>query len=366
MEQSIQTASNQKERLIWVEILRILACIAVITIHVVSLPYKNTDISEFNWKVYNFFKSISEFGVPVFLMFSGTFMLQKDIPIERIFKKYIKRITIAFLFWSMAYTVLEAYSNFRSYGSFPIEHAVEYFINGLAHFWYIYALIALYLITPFLRKIVTDTKLTVYFLALTFIFSFVFPRTINLLEYCNIWQNFFLADELSWILNKFNYLSVLQIVFYYVSGYFLSNAKISGKAGYIIYCSGALSVVLKVLLTDILSSQKGELVGLLIGRNTITTAFFAVSVYIFGKNILSKINFSEKSRKIILSLSTSTFSIYLMHIFVMICVHAVFGLDAYSFISVLSVPLTVTAIFVISYIVTLIIRKIPFLNKYIV
>ncbi len=366
MEKPLQASTTKNDRLLWVEILRILACIAVITIHVTSLPYENAEMSDFLWKVCNFLKSFTEFGVPVFLMFSGMFMLRKDIPINVIFKKYIKKIVIAFLFWSFAYTALEAYSNLRSYGSFPIEHAIGYFINGMAHFWYIYALIALYLITPMLRKIAVDKKLTAYLLILSFVFSFAFPQMISLLEYCNVWQNFFLADELSWVLNKFNVLSVLQLVFYYLLGYFVSTVEIKGISEYAIYFAGLFSLAAKIVLSIVISAQSGSKFMLLFGRNTVTTAFFALAIYVFGKNAISKIDFPKKVQKVILSISTSTFSIYLMHIFVMICLDAILGLNPYRFTPVISVLLTVAVTFIISYVATQILQKIPILNKYIV
>ena len=51
--------------------------------------------------------------------------------------------------------------------------------------WFIYMIIGLYMITPFLKRIVADEKLTRYFLILSFIFALLIPEIIRIINLFN-------------------------------------------------------------------------------------------------------------------------------------------------------------------------------------
>ncbi len=59
----------------------------------------------------------------------------------------------------------------------PDEPFCNSFINGHYHMWFLFMIVGLYLIVPFLlRPIVRDEKLLRYFLLLTLIFTFLLPQ----------------------------------------------------------------------------------------------------------------------------------------------------------------------------------------------
>lgn len=154
------------------DFLRVLAIFAVIVIHVAAQNWYTTDMHSFEWAAMNFYDSIVRWAVPIFVMISGALFLSKDIPIRKLYSKYIFRIFTAFIFWSFMYAVKKYME------SGDIVQAFMYFLRGEFHMWFLFMIVGLYMIVPFVKKIAESESLTKYFLVLAFIFSFVMPETV--------------------------------------------------------------------------------------------------------------------------------------------------------------------------------------------
>lgn len=176
----MMTTSNHVEHrsIDWLDAVRWLATIAVITIHVVApYLYQYGQISIVNWNIYNVIDSLSRFAVPFFVMLSGALLLNRTISLVDFLKKRFLRILIPFLFWSLIYSTY----HFLKSGVLEANYFM-YFVSSLVdgasyHFWYIYMLIGLYLAIPILNKWIvnSDRKMILYFLLIWFIgliFSF--------------------------------------------------------------------------------------------------------------------------------------------------------------------------------------------------
>ena len=103
----MMTTSNHVEHrsIDWLDAVRWLATIAVITIHVVApYLYQYGQISIVNWNIYNVIDSLSRFAVPFFVMLSGALLLNRTISLVDFLKKRFLRILIPFLFWSLIYS----------------------------------------------------------------------------------------------------------------------------------------------------------------------------------------------------------------------------------------------------------------------
>ena len=60
-----------KRRIIWIELLRIFACIGVIGIHAASQHFRDVPVNTSVWAVTNFYHGINRFAVACFVMISG-------------------------------------------------------------------------------------------------------------------------------------------------------------------------------------------------------------------------------------------------------------------------------------------------------
>jgi surface polysaccharide O-acyltransferase-like enzyme len=102
-------------------------------------------------------------------MLSGALLLQPskvEEPLRVFFKKRFSRVALPFLFWGAAYFAWRFFVNGELLTLDSIGQGLIW--GPYFHFWFLYMLIGLYLITPLLRVLVAhaDWKLLRYFLLL--------------------------------------------------------------------------------------------------------------------------------------------------------------------------------------------------------
>ena len=94
------------KRAYYLDVLRVVAMLAVVMLHV-SADRWYGDVGSFSWKIFTGYSGIMRFCVPVFFMISGALFLRKEkhIPVKTIYGKYIFRLVIFLLFWGMVYQI---------------------------------------------------------------------------------------------------------------------------------------------------------------------------------------------------------------------------------------------------------------------
>lgn len=182
-------ATNVKiggERIIYYDFLRIIAMTAVIALHVSANNWSSVDVHTLQWNAFNFYEGIVRWGVPVFTMISGALFLdnRKELNVKTLYSKNILRLVIAFLFWSTIYAIVA-----NSISSMSTARFISRVIQGNYHMWFIYMIVGLYILTPFLRKITENKKVTGYFLIVTFMFTFFIPAAFEILKVIDVALN---------------------------------------------------------------------------------------------------------------------------------------------------------------------------------
>lgn len=254
------------DRQAYYDILRIFATFAVMILHIAADNWYGTDIHSFEWNVSNFYDSIVRWGVPVFTMISGALFLSGNQPIERIYKKNISRIITAFLFWSLFYASI---SFVRGAG---IKSALDAFINGHYHMWFLFMIVGLYMVIPFLRLIVKDNSLMKYFLILAFIFAIVIPEIISVTGIVNDKYSSFMQG----IIDKVSLNFVLGYTIYFILGYYFSRKDISRKFSILIYALGIVGFSSTVIFTAVATRYQGKPSELFFGNFTVNVFLEAV------------------------------------------------------------------------------------------
>lgn len=147
-------------RIYYVDIVRVLASIAVIITHVVMHNIYVFKIDSKTWNVLAMTKILITCAVPCFFMISGAMLL--SVKNEENYWDFIKRrvskIFIPFFIWSFVYFVYFSFI-LKKY-EFDVYIFIKKFFNqGISgHFWYLYALFLLYLFMPFIKKLVVNLK----------------------------------------------------------------------------------------------------------------------------------------------------------------------------------------------------------------
>ena len=354
--------SNQKpvdSRVLYFDFLRVLACVAVITIHVAANEFKLIAVNSYEWMVFNVYDSLVRWGVPIFVMISGALFLapERQLDIKRLYTKNLFRIVIAFIVWSAIYALRKYCQGLR------LGSAVFVFFKGGNHLWFLYMIAGLYLATPVLRKITESRKITQYFLILWLFFSVALPTVRGLLLLSD--KIFFFSDWVDVFSDNINLKLVCGYTGYYVLGHWLHQNELSKKQRGIIFGLGVFGAGMIIVLTYLISLKQKQLEESFYEYLTVFVLCEAVSIFVFFKYHSPQLS-DGFSRKLLLTTSKCSFGIYLVHFWLATNPRPVFRMDTLTINPVFSVPLLTAAVFVCSFAISYILNKIPFINKYIV
>ncbi|WP_027422071.1 acyltransferase [Lachnobacterium bovis] len=351
------------ERKTYCDYLRVIATFAVVLLHVSASNWYSTDVNGLQWQAFNFYDSVVRWGVPVFLMISGALFLNREVPLKKIYGKYILRMVIAFYVWSLFYVIMtvETLENGIIYG---IKTHMRALALGHYHMWFIIMIIGIYMCIPFYKRIVTDDFIMKYFLILSFIFFFMIPWTIKLLNDYVVGNNEQMAKLVgvvnSYVSNK-NMQMVLGYSFYFVLGYFLDMIELKKKQRVIVYILGAIGFAFTVGVDLDLALKTQQPCGNYYGNFDVNIMLEAVCVHTLFKYREYK---SEKFNSLIYMISGYTFGAYLIHVFFIEKFSSVLSFNALSFNPVVSVPVVSCAVLVCALLVSGILNHIPIIKKY--
>lgn len=165
------------KRILYVDYMRFLAIVGVLFLHITSNYITNTPIFGNYWIQSIFISSLTRFSIILFIMISGLLLLKKDNPINTIPRR-IKRILEPFIVWFIIYFIVK-----WSLGLFEsnTNNFLVLFINTIldptivsVQFWFVYMIIALYIATPLVSKLVhtlTDREIEYFFRNMVCLFS---------------------------------------------------------------------------------------------------------------------------------------------------------------------------------------------------
>lgn len=353
--------TNQPNRTLYFDILRILATFAVIFLHSACASWDMDNFS-FDWNVRNIYDSAVRWCVPVFVMISGALFLnpEKHISIKKLYTKNIVRIITAFFLWG---TIYAAY-NFFINNDHNLIGFVLNILYGQFHFWFLYMIIGVYITIPILRQIAQNKTATKYFLIMAFVFTFILPLSLSIISKL---LPTIISNGGSIISLLYHYFESLDLALfagysgYFLLGYYLNANKC--KYTNLIYTIGILSFIAIGGGTVLSFYIFGEFKDFLYKYLTPFVLFEAIAVFLFIKNHTPKIKFSAKAISLITKISNLCFGIYLVHILVLWLLSH-YGISTNKFSTIISIPTISILVFAISLFISSCLYKIPFCRKY--
>lgn len=334
------------------DILRIASMAAVVLLHTSAQFWADTDVHSFNWEVLNVYDSITRWSVPVFVMISGVLFLDpsRDQPIKKLFLKNILRILTILVFWGFAYAAL--YNPPVDWSSHSLAVFIKTWMLGHLHMWFLYMIIGLYIVTPILRYITRNQTITNYFLILAFVFNTALP-------FITSFGHFSIINQL---IDKIQLHLPLGFTFYYVLGFWL-NQRFHDKKYIPIAAFLAIGgVLLSIILTAFLSITSGTAQGIFYSNFSLPVCMASVGVFILGNRIVIH---KESTKRIVTVLSRASLGVYMVHFAILHELHLI-GFDSMMFTPILAVPITSIVAIALSFAISALLVKIPFINKYIV
>lgn len=342
------------ERIIWPDMIRITSVFAMIMLHVAAKGYDNVFLpNTLSFQTCNFYNGLVRFCVPEFIMLSGVFFLDphKDIGIKKLYCSKILRIIIAYLFWSIFYSLLDCIPNIT------IGSVLKgMFINIHYHLWFCYLICGLYIVTPLLRQVATDEQMIIYFIILAMLFVYI-PNLGFVFRP--------LKKSLGIVLSRFSLTLVGSYASYFLLGYWLSFRNLSKQIRIIIYSFAILSIVFTVLFNGLLCVHRNRLEGFLYDNLMPNILLIATAVFVFIKQNFGQASFSPKINTVINKVAKLSFGIYLIHAFILDNL-PVWGVPYFFIHPVFSVPIIVCLVFIVSFLLVCLLDKIPYINRYII
>lgn len=328
--------------------LRVIACIGIVLLHTLNgaIGLYGSTISVNERVISQTVKNLLLWCVPCFVMVTGALLLnpEKEITYVKLFKKYILRIIYALLFCCIVFSVFDLIVHGDMLSFDTIIGIIKNFFLGTSwsHLWYLYLIIGLYLMIP-IYKIITKNakgKDIKYILILYLIFLSIIPALnifgINISFYILVstiypFYAFFGYAYYQRIINIKNYQSILLII--------LSS--------------------IGLVLVNIYRYMFGYIaLDILLNYSSILVVLQSIGIFALF------VNFKGKSNKVIESLDSTSFGIYLLHMIFVRLILKYLQFNPYGFIPVVSFLILVIIVVLCSYVVVFTLKKLPVFNKF--
>lgn len=276
---------------------------------------------------------ICHVAVPLFVMISGANFLdnRRTVTISKMFKKYITPIFISFITWSFLYAIYTAWIAYRNVNFSFVKTLIINMVNGHYHMWYIWMTIGMYMIVPFLKKIVENSnrKELLYFIVVAFMYL--------TLRYMVQFDAFDYFESMATDL-RISFVS--GFVIYFVAGKYLLDTKRTYKNHFCFMMMGITGLVGNLCLTlfQVTCNSGGDVFGYF----SPFTILCSLSSYWFLMVCTEK--FSERNSGWIVRISGLTFPIFMLHDFGIIFSRHIFRIKEIDVIYVLPMSIFVFVI----------------------
>lgn len=298
------------KRLVYPDLLRVIASFAVILGHVTSNGIRGYDMNTGVWTSSVIINSLCYWSVPIFFMVSGNFFLdpQKEVDTKKLYTKSVWRIVLCIAVWGFLYGLLDQYL----YSSLTLK-SVFITLYGIVtghtgyHLWFLYTLLMLYVAVPALRvftKHATKQQLD-YALMVWLVFGIVVGQI-------NAAAEAVLSVE-NWL--PYEPLVLTGYAGYFLLGYRLKAYTLSEKTVRLLYLLSVISAVAmplgNVLLSQLLQRDCTGIFELPLGAGS---CFIAAGLFVFASRLPTD-TWSEKTKAAFAFLAERMFGVYLVHVF---------------------------------------------------
>lgn len=351
------------KRKVYCDYLRLVATFAVVFIHVAASNWSNVDVNGIQWQVFNIYDSLVRWGVPIFVMISGALFLNRDVPIKNIYSKYVLRMVIAFVSWSLFYAILTT-DTFQHGLINSLKSHIGTLVTGHYHMWFVLMIIGLYMCIPFMKKIVSDETVMKYFLKLSFIFAFLIPWVLKIVNDFVGSNNSMIQKMVTTIdsnLMNMGMSMVLGYSFYFILGYYLDRIEIKKDVRVMIYVAGILGFIFTVVADAGLSIKTQVANSNYYGNFEVNVLLEVIAVHTLFKYHTFQ---NEKVNRFVVVLSKFGFGAYLIHTFIIESMAAILHFDTLSMNAWISVPLISIIVFGVSMGISAVLNHIPVIKKY--
>ena len=367
---------QRKERVVFIDWLRFIACFMVMIVHSCEPFYLGGEgtmiLNRTNALLVTLIDSFLRPCVPLFVMASSYLLFPVKGDVGAFYRRRLLRVGVPLIVWVLLYTVVPLYgSTYEFYKGGAAWGSLLNFPGPAGHLWFVYMIIGIYIVMPIFSPWIEKAgkKGEQAFLALwlfTTLVPFLRLAAAGLDGASGIW------GEANW--NEFGLLyGVSGFMGYVVLGHYFRTHV--GELGW----KKTLGVALPMMLAGYgisagwfwtampkefpvnASLDLAVYMETSWGFCTIGTALNTTGMFMIIRKLHSSGGFYQR---VVLPVSEVSYGMYLMHIFFLCFYTAVFQQSITS--TLVTITLTAVCTFVTSFIVARLLSRIPKIGKYIV
>ena len=342
-----------QKRNVSLDIARIVATFAVVMIHCSADFVSYYPVHSKEFITGNLLDSLSRFAVPVFVMLSGALFLdeRKEVTLKTALLKYAAPILVITVVWSVVYSGVYQILMPMSLGkAFSIKSFLLEAYRGYSHMWYLYMIVGLYTITPFLKKFVSveNKNMVLFFILLSLGIQFFAPL-INMVS--RVWAP---IDQIKNWAFRFNLGFFDGYLAYYLMGWYILNVGRKQKLfRWAVWVLGAISFLTIFLYTHFTGDHENAYKNI------------GILVFLYSSAVFLTINsvdwkLKEKTAQRLAALSKLTFGVYIVHMMILRSLLRHFPYSKFCGLYMIGLFVAVSAI---SFGITYVLSRIPILKK---
>ena len=346
-----------KKHIAYLEVLRLVACILVVGVHVSAFNLEQVPVESLNFKVMNGLDCLSILGVPLFVMISGALFLAPsyEVTVKKFYTRKIPRIVFLYFFWLLFYNVVNFLENGTVWNFTNVKKQIvleSLLGKGMYHMWYLPMLAVLYLLTPFLKSFAADRKKCLLFCALGFAYSILLPTALKFeFPYRTIVESLY---------NQFDCSFFGGYVTYYVLGHALHEyvPKLSAQKKAALGLGGVIAMGIEIAVCNAWSVKTGIMSTILNTPFSVTAFIGAAAIFLLLRDGVS----GRKQEELSGRLAGLTLGIYLIHP-LFLRIYGWLGGTTLFAPAAIAVPLIIVLITLVSGAAVYALSKIPVVKK---
>ncbi|MBZ0221084.1 MAG: acyltransferase family protein [Candidatus Methylomirabilis sp.] len=352
--------AGRKDYLVWPDVLKISAVYAVIVIHTAAPYLLLQDGGHFyRWWAGNIYDSISRWCIPVFVMLSGFFLIEKhrDDRLKDFFLRRFSRVFVPLVIWSFIYFLWRIYANnedlsLSSFFPMLIKEPVYY------HLWFMYLVLGLYILTPIIGLYAKGTRARHlwYYLAIWVVLA-------SGLTFIESWSGVKTYASPGTGNSAFNFIG------YFVLGWMLKDLKLTPlrKSLFLLLFLFGLFITAYGTYIATVIKNNGRFSGIFYEYSSFSVLLMSVSIFLLAKGL--RLSFLSGNpgyfRRLIRLTAACVPGIYLVHaIFIAVAKRGLLGfrftpdlMDPF-----IGIPVFALGIFLASLLVVLVIKGLPLIK----
>lgn len=251
----------KKSRIEWIDYLKAFTCFLVIYGHLIQslLKIGIDPISKLN-EFLNFF--IYLFHMPLFMCISGMlyFKKQKDFSWNSYKKFELKKIldlSIPYITFYVIYMTMNTIFSSSVNSAQGIEGWIGILNNPIPPYWFLYALLSIFIIVPLLEKIFQNKKINFIILFILKIISLFISTKIYFIDSIMKWGIYFYLGSFINLNKKNNtYKNLVAFFIYIICSFVLYNYKTNISTYIINFINIGMAIIGIVLMINIFKNVK--------------------------------------------------------------------------------------------------------------